>query len=65
MKRFLSLLLATVMVFSLLAVNTVVFAEDAPAYDAEVLNTDGEKAADLNLSDLCVSWNDSAAKMAA
>ena len=64
MKKFVALLLATLMVFSLFAVNTVVFAEDAPAYDAEVLNTDGEKAADLNLSDLC-SWNDSAAKMEA
>ena len=59
------MLLAAVLVLSLFAVNTAVFAEDAPAYDAEVLGADGTKVADLNLADLCVSWNDSAAKMAA
>ena len=64
MKKFVALLLAALMVFSLFAVNTVVFAEE-PVYDAEVLGADGKKAADLNLSELCVSWNDSAAKMAA
>ena len=63
MKKFVALLLATLMVFSLFAVNTAVFAEE-PVYDAEVLGADGIKVDDLNLSDLC-SWNDSAAKMAA
>ena len=65
MKRFLSMLLAAVLVLSLFAVNTAVFAEDAPAYDAEVLGADGTKVADLNLADLCVGWEDSATKMAA
>ena len=63
MKKFVALLLAALMVFSLFAVNTVVFAEE-PVYDAEVLGADGIKVDDLNLSELC-SWNDSAAKMAA
>ena len=52
MKKFVALLLATLMVFSLFAVNTAVLAEE-PAYDAEVLGADGEKVTDLNLSDLC------------
>ena len=59
------MLLAAVLVLSLFAVNTAVFAEDAPAYDAEVLGADGTKVADLNLADLCVGWEDSATKMAA
>ena len=62
MKKFVALLLATLMVFSLFAVNTAVFAEE-PAYDAEVLGADGEKAADLNLSELS-GWDVSAEKMA-
>ena len=44
MKKFVALLLATLMVFSLFAVNTAVFAEE-PVYDAEVLGADGEKVA--------------------
>lgn len=53
MKKFLSLLLAIVMVLSLLTVNTAVFAEGEPTYDAELLNAEGTKVADLNLSELC------------
>ena len=62
MKKFVALLLAALMVFSLFAVNTAVFAEE-PAYDAEVLGADGEKVADLNLSELS-GWDVSAEKMA-
>lgn len=53
MKRFLSITLALIMILSFSVIgNTVTFAEEQPAYDAEVLNPDGTKAADLNLSEL-------------
>ena len=53
MKKLLSFALAVIMIASLFTVCSLfVFAEGEPAYDAEVLNVDGTKIADLNFSDL-------------
>lgn len=53
MKRFLSITLALIMILSLAIIgNTATFAEDVPAYDAEILDANGNKVGDLNLSDL-------------